>query len=126
AKCAVAASCAVCLVYFFLLSVRIFRRVVVNTQDWCRPRRSNEELGGGRTCSTVLFGSRGGGCQSGRRLGPPEDFLATLESQGGSAEIHWRGIALRPGRVRIRTSPKSTWRSCASAVSGGAAIDCDA
>ena len=46
-------------------------------------------------------------------IGAPADFLSTLEPQGGSAEIHWRGIALRPRRVRIRINPKSTCRSCA-------------
>ena len=44
--------------------------------------------------------------------------LANSEPQGSSPEIHWRGIALWPRRLRIPISSKSTCRSCATYYGG--------
>ncbi len=49
-----------------------------------------------------------------RRFGAPANFLPTLEPQGSSSEIDWRGIALRSRRVRVRINSNSTCRSRAT------------
>ena len=110
------------LVQLFLLQSGIPRGMVFYTAHRCRHRRPDETPRGDRARASVFFRSRGKGRRKRRRTDPHANLLPTLDPQGSSPKVHWRGLALRPRRVPIRAWPEHPHRRCATSVRWAGAI----